>query len=314
MTKLILDLDTGIDDTLALLYALGSPDAELLGITGTFGNVTVAQGVANDLALLALFGREDVPVYAGIDHPSTSTTYEVAPGSLRYHGANGLGGAAVPAAPVQTVQRESAVDFIIDAVEAYGPDELTIVPTGALTTIDATLTRRPDLAPRMRIVLMGGALTVPGNVSPFAEANIHKDPEAADRVFKSGADVTTIGLDVTTRVRMPRADAERLFPTGTATGAFLTEMLDYYIGVTEEDAPAGEAGCCLHDPLAVAVALDPALVTTLDLDLRVDCAEPGRGRTIGDPERLLAPSGRTHVAIDVDAERFYERFLERVGL
>lgn len=314
MTKLILDLDTGIDDTLALMYALGSPEAQLLGITGTFGNVTVAQGVTNDLALLALFGREDVPVYAGIDHPSTAERYTPAPGSLRFHGTNGLGGAQVPAVPTQTVQAMSAVDVIIDAVETYGPDELTIVPTGALTTIDAVLARRPDLASRMRLVLMGGALTVPGNVSPFAEANIHKDPEAADRVFKSGADLTMIGLDVTMRARLPRADAERLFPADTAGGTFLAEMLGFYLDATAKTAPAGEAGCCLHDPLAVAVALDPTLVTTLELDLRVDCAEPGRGRTIGDPERLLAPSGRTHVALDVDADRFYERFCKRVSM
>ena len=91
MTKLILDLDTGIDDTLALLYALASPEAQVIGITGTFGNVTMEQGVANDLALLALFGRPDIPVFAGIDHPSWASSFAVMPESGRFHGRNGTG-------------------------------------------------------------------------------------------------------------------------------------------------------------------------------------------------------------------------------
>lgn len=314
MTKLILDLDTGIDDTLALMYALGSPEAELLGITGTFGNVTTEQGVENDLALLALFERADVPVFAGPDRPSSAAAaYVPTPDSVHFHGENGLGGARIPARPARGARKGDAVGFIVDAIRRYGPDELVIVPTGALTTIDAVLSRAPELAPAMRVVLMGGALSVPGNVSPFAEANIHKDPEAANRVLGSEADITMIGLDVTTRVRLARDEAERLFPRDTVGGAFLAEMVGYYLHATETATPAGDAGCCLHDPLAVAVALDPSLVSTLDLDLRVDCDEPGRGRTIGDPERILAPSGRTHVALDVDAERFRELFMKRIA-
>lgn len=313
--KLILDLDTGIDDTFALAYALASPDAELLGVTGTFGNVTRDRGVENDLSLLALFGREDVPVFAGVDRPLASTRlFAVSEDSARFHGANGLGNASLPAgaAHARGAEPQGAAEFIADAVHAYGPDELTVVPTGALTTIATVLSDHPELAPRMRIVLMGGALAQPGNVTPFAEANIYADPEAAAIVFSSGADVTMVGLDVTTQARLSREQAARFGRTGTATGRFLSEMLDYYIGVTATDEVDPAPRCYLHDPLAVAVALDPSLVGTFDIDIRVDRAGAGRGRTIGDPSRVTAPSGRTHAALTLDRARFIERFEERV--
>lgn len=311
MTKLILDLDTGIDDTLALAYALASPEAELIGVTGTFGNVTVEQGVANDLALLELFGRSEVPVFAGIDHPSWADGFEVMPESARFHGANGLGGALVPVQARSSVQATGAVDFIIDAVRTHTPDELVIVPTGASTTIAAALQAAPDIARRMRVVMMGGALTQPGNVTPFAEANVLQDPEATNALFAAGTDLTMIGLDVTTQVKLTRAQTEEFRATGTATGAFLSDMLAYYIDVTEEAHPTGVPGCNLHDPLAVAAALDPGLVGTFACDLMVETEGAGRGRTIGDPARVTCPSGRSRIALTVDAERFVERFMER---
>ncbi|WP_291290099.1 nucleoside hydrolase [Enorma sp.] len=316
MTKLILDLDTGIDDTLALLYALASPEAQVIGITGTFGNVTMEQGVANDLALLALFGRPDIPVFAGIDHPSWASSFAVMPESGRFHGRNGTGNVEIPERSATTgcsrgVQTRTAVDFIVDSVHADETDELVIVPTGASTSIAAALAAAPDIADRARIVMMGGALTQPGNVTPFAEANIMQDPEASAELFASGTRITMIGLDVTTQVKLTREQAETYRETGTATGAFLSEMLAYYIDVTEEAHPTGVPGCNLHDPLAVAAALDPSLIDTFSCDIMVETEGAGRGRTIGDPARVTCPSGRTQVALAVDAERFVERFMER---
>lgn len=313
MTKLILDLDTGIDDALALMYALASPEAEVTGITGTFGNVTVETGVHNDLTLLALLGRPDIPVFAGPRHPSDATSFSVAPSSERYHAANGLGGARVPAGAVSRAQDTDAVDFILEATQRFGPDELTVVACGSLTTIDAVFARDPTAAGRTRVVMMGGALTVPGNVTPCAEANISQDPAAADRVFRAGADLTMVGLDATECVRLMRADVEHLAPVEGAVGAFVRQMLDYYIRVTEEDEPDGLAGCCLHDPLAVAVALDPSLVTTIDVSLRAETEGVCRGRTIGEIAPRAQGRRPTRVAIGVDAERFLEQFAERVS-
>lgn len=311
MTKLILDLDTGIDDTLALLYALASPEAELMGITGTFGNVSVETGVGNDLALLELFGRPDIPVFAGIDHPSWADSFTVMPESGRFHGLNGTGDVEIPACARAKAQALPAVDFLVDALRAMSPDELIVVPTGASTNIAAALDAAPDTAERARIVMMGGALTQPGNVTPFAEANIMQDPEASARLFAAGAQITMIGLDVTTQVKLTSAQAEAYRATGTATGAFLSDMLAYYIDVTEEAHPTGVPGCNLHDPLAVAAALDSSLIDTFTCDIMVETEGAGRGRTIGDPARVTCPSGRTHVALSVDAERFVARFMER---
>ena len=311
MTKLILDLDTGIDDTLALLYALASPEAELIGIAGTFGNVSVETGVANDLALLELFGRPDIPVFAGIDHPSWADSFSVMPESRRFHGRNGTGDVEIPARARAQAQTQSAVDFIVDAVRAMSPEDLIVIPTGASTNIAAALVAAPDTVGRARIVMMGGSLTQPGNVTPFAEANIMQDPEASSKLFAAGAQITMIGLDVTTQVKLSREQAEAYRATGTATGTFLSDMLAYYIDVTEEAHPTGVPGCNLHDPLAVAAALDPSLIDTFSCDIMVETEGAGRGRTIGDPARVTCPSGRTQVALAVDAERFVERFMER---
>lgn len=311
MTKLILDLDTGIDDTLALLYTLASPEAELIGIAGTFGNVSVETGVANDLALLELFGRPDIPVFAGIDHPSWADSFSVMPESRRFHGRNGTGDVEIPARARAQAQTQSAVDFIVDAVRAMSPEDLIVIPTGASTNIAAALEAAPNTVGRARIVMMGGSLTQPGNVTPFAEANIMQDPEASSKLFAAGAQITMIGLDVTTQVKLSREQAEAYRATGTATGAFLSDMLAYYIDVTEEAHPTGVPGCNLHDPLAVAAALDPSLIDTFTCDIMVETEGAGRGRTIGDPARVTCPSGRTEVALAVDAQRFIQQFMER---
>ena len=310
--KIILDLDTGIDDTLALSYVLGSPDAELIGITGTYGNVVLDQGVDNDLRLLAMYGREDIPVFKGIDHPSTADSFSVPPDSEIFHGANGTGNVEIPAQTDRQASQQSSVDFIIDAVRRYPKGELVVVPTGALTTIAAALEKAPDIVDRISIVMMGGTLTQPGNVGPFAEANINQDPEAANRVFATTADITMVGLDVTTQALMSREDTEALRATGTSAGRFLADMTDYYIDISEKESGVYLGGCNLHDPLAAAVAIDPSLVTTFATNLMVETEGPQRARTIGDPSRLLDPVKNTKVALSVDTERFTRRFMDRL--
>ncbi|MEK0305918.1 nucleoside hydrolase [Bifidobacterium favimelis] len=310
--KIILDLDTGIDDTLALSYVLASPEAELIGITGTYGNVVRDRGVANDLDLLSLFGRDDIPVFKGIDHPSTTDSFRVPPDSEIFHGANGTGNIEIPAHSTRQAETVGSVDFIIDSVRRHAKGELVVVPTGALTSIAAALEKAPDIIDKITIVLMGGSLTQPGNVGPFAEANINQDPEAADRVFSTQADITMIGLDVTTQVLMSREDTRALRSIGTEQGRFLADMTDYYIDISEKESGIYLGGCNLHDPLAAAVAIDPTLVTTFATNLMVETEGPQRGRTIGDPSRLLDPVKRTKVALGVDSERFTRRFMDRL--
>ncbi|SDL79016.1 purine nucleosidase [Corynebacterium mycetoides] len=307
--KVILDLDTGIDDALALAYALGSPELELIGVTGTYGNVLVDTGVRNALAILELFGRDDVPVFAGPDHARTRDSFEVLEVSAFIHGDNGIGGVVLPE-PAASVQDTSAVDFLTQSVAAYG-DDLVIVPTGPSTTIAAAMEADESFAERAHIVMMGGALTVPGNVSPWAEANVSQDPEATDLVFRRGRDVTMIGLDVTLQTLLTYNETARWRELGTRGGDFLADATDYYIKAYETTAPH-LGGCGLHDPLAVGVAVDPSLVTLLDINLKTDVEGETRGRTIGDETRLSDPVKTAHVAVAVDTGRFVEEFMARL--
>ncbi|UWE74302.1 nucleoside hydrolase [Corynebacterium diphtheriae bv. gravis] len=305
----MLDLDTGIDDALALAYTLGSPELDLIGVTATYGNVLVETGVRNDLALLELFGRSDVPVFSGEPHALTKDGFEVLEISAFIHGKNGIGEAEV-AEPVGVVQELSAVDFLIESVERYG-DELIIVPTGAMTNIAAAMKKSETFARDAQIVFMGGALTVPGNVSQWAEANVNQDPEAADIMVRNAGDITMVGLDVTLQTLLTYAETATWRALGTPAGNFLADATDYYIKAYDTTAPH-LGGCGLHDPLAVGVAIDPSLVTLLPINLKVDTEGPTRGRTIGDEVRLNDPHKNCKVAVGVDVDRFLKEFMERI--
>lgn len=311
--KMILDLDTGIDDTLAIAYALGSEaidDVELIGITATYGNVTVEQSMSNSLAVTDLFGHPQVKVYPGIEHPSTQSTFTVSAGSAMIHGENGIGEVGIHRSE-RIPESTSAVDFIIDAAQTYGED-LLIIPTGAMTTIAQVVRREPTITRTIgSLTFMGGALSVPGNVTAGAEANISQDPEAADYLFRSGANTTMIGLDVTHQCVLTRKQTAQWRNLGTVSGRFLADMTDYYIEAYRSTQPE-LGGCGLHDPLAVAAALDPSLVSTMGINLKVDLDGPFRGRTIGDRDRLRDSDKTTQVAIAVDAARFEQRFMERI--
>ena len=297
MTKIILDLDTGIDDAMALAYALAHPDLELIGVTGTYGNVPVELGVRNSLALLELLGADDVPVVVG----PVREGFQVADISAFIHGRNGLGEVLLP--PPHRAPQGDAVDFLTQSVREHGND-LVIVPTGPSTSCAAAMRKDPEFARNAHLVMMGGALTVPGNVTPYAEANVWQDPEATDYVFRHAQDLTVVGLDVTLRTLLTK-DHTRQWRTSHA-GRVFADIVDYYIGAYATTSPH-LGGCGLHDPLAVAVAADPSLVTCLEMNLR--CEE--NGRTIGDPERL-GEAATTRVAVGVDAPRFVDDLMSKL--
>lgn len=297
MTKIILDLDTGIDDAMALAYALAHPDLELIGVTGTYGNVPVELGVRNSLALLELLGADDVPVFVG----PVREGFQVADISAFIHGRNGLGEVLLP--PPRRAPQGDAVDFLTQSVREHG-DDLVIVPTGPSTSCAAAMRKDPEFARNAHLVMMGGALTVPGNVTPYAEANVWQDPEATDYVFRHAQDLTVVGLDVTLRTLLTK-EHTRQWRTSHA-GRVFADIVDYYIGAYATTSPH-LGGCGLHDPLAVAVAADPSLVTCLEMNLR--CEE--NGRTIGDPERL-GEAATTRVAVGVDAPRFVDDLMSKL--
>lgn len=308
--KVILDLDTGIDDALAIFYCLGSPELELIGITGTYGNVQVAQGVRNALAILALCGRDDVPVFLGEPHALSKKSFEVMEISEFIHGKNGIGNVEIPDAERQP-ESMSAVDFIIESAHTYQKD-LLYIPTGPQTNIATALRKDPSIKDKIgRMILMGGALTVPGNVHPWAEANINQDPEAANESFRSGLPATMIGLDVTLQTLLTYKETQAWRDLNTPQGAFVADMTDYYIKAYETTAPY-LGGCGLHDPLAVGVAADPSLVKCLDINMKVDTEDPVRGRTIGNEMKLNDFDKSMKVAVEVDVPRFLDEFMTRI--
>ena len=242
----------------------------------------------NALAVTDLLGHPEVKVYQGLPHSSTTDHFEVLPISAFIHGDNGIGDVEIPDSS-RSVETESAVDFIIDAVKTYGKD-LVYVPTGPMTNIEAALKKAPEIKDEIgQIVLMGGALTVPGNCNACMEANISQDPEAAD--YK---------------------ETQQWRDLGTKAGKFLADMTDFYIKAYETTSPH-LGGCGLHDPLAVGVAVDPTLVTTLDINMKVDVEGPTRGRTIGDETRLNDPAKTMKVAVGVDVPRFLNEFMTRIS-
>ncbi|KFI94454.1 nucleoside hydrolase [Bifidobacterium stellenboschense] len=217
-------------------------------------------------------------------------------------------------------RERDGVDLLIDAVRRYGRG-VTVLATGPLTDVDAAIRRAPDIAGKLRLVMMGGTLTQPGNCwDAVAETNIIQDPEAADRVFHSGADMTMVGLDVTHQCLLPRSAAARWRATGTERGRFLARLADFSIAANRDaDPKLFAAGMPLHDPLAAAVALDPTLVSTFDVALRAETATGDftgvRGRTTGDPVGLVTPDApRVHVALGVDADRFVGEFTDRLAM
>ncbi|MBM7616845.1 purine nucleosidase [Weissella uvarum] len=302
--KMILDLDTGVDDALAIAYALATPDADLIGIAASYGNTLVDTAAANSLKLLELLGATDVPVYRGFSHSSTTDDFETMQISMDIHGNNGIGNVELPD-PTRSVESTSAEDFIIQAAHEY-QDDLIIVPTGPLTNLAAAMQKDPAIADLIgNITLMGGALTVPGNVTPYTEANINQDPEAADYVYRHAKHLVMVGLDVTLQTLLTKRETKEWRDLGTEKGRVFADIFDYYIDAYDR-LDINKHGAALHDPLAVGVAVDPKLVTLLPINMMVTHDD---GRTIGDPERALDPIKTDFAAVQVDTAAYLERFM-----
>jgi inosine-uridine nucleoside N-ribohydrolase len=300
---IIIDCDPGHDDAMALLLALASPEVDLLGITTTHGNTTLANTTVNALKVLELAGRGDVPVAAGADRPLLRDS-RVAD---HVHGASGLDGPDLPPPSIGAVELH-AVDFIAARLDEA---PLTLVPTGPLTNIALLLARHPDKADRIeRIVLMGGAIAE-GNVTPAAEFNIWADPEAAQRVFHSGVDVTMVGLDVTHRALMTPEHAETLRATGRV-GEVVYELWAFYhrFHTRVYDFP----GTPIHDALALAHVIRDDLLQTIHCNVEIDCeGELCRGRTVADIWKVTGRETNAHVATQVDGPAFLDLLVGRIG-
>ncbi len=294
MINLVLDLDTGIDDAIALSIAAKDERINLLGVTCTYGNVTVDESAYNTLSLLSLLDRSDVPVYKGRDRALLSSSpYIPHEAGRKIHGPKGSGDITLKESK-RSIEKINAIDYLSSLMMKR--DDFTIITTGPMTNLASVLSSYPTLSSwKGKVIFMGGALTVRGNVNHFAEANIFKDPEAAKIVVESGLDVTMIGLDVTERTRLYRTNAEKWKDRGSEIGETLGSMLDYYI-----DNTLGMDETYVHDPSAVIASLHPEYFSFLPFPLTVETEGLDRGRVVVDEKRLLDRDKMVKVALDVD--------------
>jgi len=324
---LVIDTDPGsgipgsdIDDALAIAVALLSPEVQLLGLTTVAGNVEVADATACALHLLDVAGRADIPVCEGAATPLVADPAPIRLG-IRARESSELAtqlwrGVPQPA-PRHVKDHRGATEFLIETVMAR-PGQVTIVPIGPLTNIATALRVEPRLAAAVEgIVWMGGAVRTPGTLTPVTELNASYDPEATHIVLSSGAPITMVGLDVTTRTCLTLGDVERIRATGTPLGGYLAEVVDPWVRFVM--ARRHLPGCWLHDPLAVCVAIDPSLVRTEPMYVRVELTSPVfRGQTVGWDTRFpyLFSGGapNAQVCVDMDNARFMSRFLGALGV
>ena len=297
---LILDVDTGTDDALALAYAVSSPKVDLVAVTTVAGNVDVDKATANTLSVLDWLGRGDVPVHRGASRPLVRPHQNAS----NFHEEGGLGGARLPAS-TSSVGADRGPAALI-RLARQRPGVLTLVMLGPLTNLAIALNVEPALPELLKaVVIMGGAFTVPGNTTPAAEFNIFVDPDAAAQVFSAPfPDITAVGLDVTQRVALTRDDWDAVNAGDSlpASASLLREVGRFAFSRLGRDLFS------LHDPLAVAVAIDPTLIEVRELAISVNVVEPDQGRT-----RIIGP-GSVRVAASVDAQRALEEFRGTVQL
>ncbi|MBM6754604.1 nucleoside hydrolase [Lactobacillus alvi] len=306
--KMILDLDTGVDDALAIAYAVAAPDVDLIGIVSSYGNNLLNVCAQNSLKLLELLGQPDVPVFLGLPHSSTSDHFDVMQVSKDIHGNNGIGDVELPE-PKRQVEAQSGVDFYIEAAHKYGKD-LIIIPTGPMTNLAAALEKDPEIAHLIgNVTFMGGALTVEGNVTDVAEANINQDAKAANTVLTSELPLTMVGLDVTLRTLLTKKETQQWRELGTKAGKAYADITDFYIDAYY-NLDIDKHGCALHDPLAVGVSLDPSFVQTISLFMKVIYDEHNYARTVGDKDKLNDPNPNVKVAVNVDKDRYLATFMD----
>ncbi len=289
MRRVIIDTDPGTDDALALMMALNCPDLGVEGITTVGGNARLSETTENALRLMAYLGGpcSRMPVAVGADRP-TKGLYSHA---YHVHGSEGLG-ISLPASTLRP-HRMNAVEFLRDRITAF-PGELTLIAIGPLTNVATALDDSPDIAEAVpEIIVMGGAVGVPGNITPHAEFNIHEDPWAANAVFESGIPVTLVGLDVTHQTFMHRRDGPQWFEGGTKSAQLGNRILT---GRFRELDGADEFH--LHDPLAVAAAIEPEVLSCRMARVSVVTDGDERGRTIA-----TYGEGSVKVAVGVDVER-----------
>ena len=309
-SRVILDMDGGIDDALAVILALKSPELEVVGVTAVSGNVSVQQATANALRVVELLDRTNVWVAEGLAHPLTRSPIR----AFSFHGRDGLGDSHLPRSKLRKV-RWSGVSMLRETLSSSKKHSLTLICTGPLTNIAKLLAKFPETKRMIKeIVIMGGAFGITergfGNETPVAEFNIYSDPEAAKIVFESGVELKAVGLDVTTipDLELSTDDYARVRRGTGPVARFASRILESNI--------RNRGRFTLHDPMAVGAVIKPTLYSFTDCHVQVETkGEYTTGMTIADrrrwlPEkRLLGSPAKVCGGVDLG---FKELFLDRL--
>lgn len=302
--KIILDVDTGIDDALGIILAIKSGEFDLIGITTVNGNVSLGKATENTCKILDLLQvGEQIPVVPGASLPLLRTAFF----EHRVHGEDGLGGALRDTPVLTQPSKGFGPDFIIENVLAHS-GQITLVMTGPLTNLALAVRKCPQLVDHVKeVIFMGGVVREHGNVTPTAEYNMYVDPEAAKVVFHAGfPELTLVGLDVTRKALLTEEHIRELGDTAIARYVKQSTS-DYTERYFERN---GVRACAMHDPLAVGVALDRNLVTTQKLYVDVETkSELCDGQTVCDFQNRLSKEPNMNVCLAVDAKAFFERFI-----
>jgi purine nucleosidase len=305
--RIIIDTDPGIDDSLAILLALASPEVTLEGLTVVHGNCSAEQGTRNALSILELAGAGYVPVATGCDLPLVQPSL-LAPET---HGGQGLGYAMLPE-PLTRPTVQHACDFLIERIMS-SPGEITLVALGPLTNVAMALRLEPRIAQNVReVVIMGGAIRHEGNTTPMAEFNTFVDPHAAHIVYHSGMPITLVPLDVTYQVILTHADVARLRGLPSPIPQFIEDATRFYMEFHDEYQKI--EGCVINDPLALALTFAPDLCDYWEHYVDVDINNGvSMGNTFADFYKALNKPANMKVALGIRPRQFLDLFLERMG-
>ncbi len=307
--RIIIDTDPGQDDAVAILLALASPEIDVLGIVAVAGNVPLHLTEVNTRKICELAGRIDIKVYAGAARPLLRKLV-----TAEYvHGKTGLDGPDLPQ-PTMPLQAQFGVDFIIDTIRNEPANTVTLCPLGPLTNIALALIKAPDIAARIKqIVLMGGGCFEGGNVTPAAEFNIYVDPHAAAVVFGSGVPITIMPLDMTHKALTTKVRVDRFRQGNTPLMKAVALWIDYFERFDENKY--GTDGGPLHDPTVIAYLINPELFSGRDCNVEVETSsELTMGMTVIDWWNVTGRPKNAHVIGNVDADGFFDLIYERLSL
>ncbi|MBA98641.1 MAG: nucleoside hydrolase [Sulfitobacter sp.] len=307
--KIIIDTDPGQDDAVAILVALASPeDIDVLGITCVAGNVPLDLTTRNARIVCELAGKPEVRVFAGCDRPLGRDLVT----AEHVHGKTGLDGPDLPE-PTMAMADGHAVDFIIDSLRDHAPGTVTLCPLGPLTNIATALQKAPDIARRIaKIVLMGGGYFEGGNITPAAEFNIYVDPEAADIVFKCGAPIVVMPLDVTHKALVTKDRNDAFRDIGSPVGIAVAQMTEFFERFDKEKY--GSDGAPLHDPCVIAYLIQPDLFQGRHINVEIEThSELTMGMTVADWWGVTDRAPNATFMNGIDADGFFDLLTARLA-